>query len=355
MWAVYDVSSVSGLFKYKRLESFCLHCCSADEGLYTPLALNTLFHNLTTFSPLLHTLVLHIGAVGIEVTCDNVFWPRFPHLRVLSLDGFILEHPELAAEFWSFHSNLEQVELLSPRYTAGSYFEGVLTGTFPRLTSLKAPFADVCMLMPILGDQLVNLTILKSINAQVPYLLRSVLPNGLGSLRSLGIHQEATKHSKEILREGGQWHEDEHGNIREISISKRKAARFFDAPYIMSLARGAPNLEDLELIGSCKPPIGPIATSLSMFFNLKRLYLSGEGNTPFIPYETRRSLLEDARDIADGCAHLESVTEITREEHKNVHLSAKIRRSEDGVLALYEKPGCGRVIGLEDNDYPGFL
>jgi hypothetical protein len=98
-----------------------------------------------------------------------------------------------------------------------------------------------------------------------------------------------------------------------------------------------------------------------MFSNLKRLYISGNlyprgvPNQQFIPKKSRRSFLEDAFDLAYGCATLESITEITSRYCRNVYMRAKIQRSEDGIFSVYERPGYGRMIGLEDLDYPGFL
>ena len=71
--------------------------------------------------------------------------------------------------------------------------------------------------------------------------------------------------------------------------------------------------------------------------------------------DVRHKFLEDARDIADGCANLESVTEIQRRGDRNNHLSAKIHRGTDNTLTVREERGCGRVIGLEEDDFPGFL
>jgi hypothetical protein len=106
------------------------------------------------------------------------------------------------------------------------------------------------MLVPLLGDQLVNLTISNSINWQVPYLLRSVLPNGLPSLRSLGITQRESMNYGEARLPGCRWREDEDGTIREVN--ERNAWTNVDSAYITSLARGAPNLEELEVDGTCQ-------------------------------------------------------------------------------------------------------
>jgi hypothetical protein len=117
----------------------------------------------------------------------------------------------------------------------------------------QGSFDQVSMLVPLLGDQLVNLTISNSINGQVPYLLRSVLPNGLPSLRSLGITQRKSFDFAEARLPGCRWREEEDGTIREVII--HNAPTKVDLAYIKSLARGAPNLEELELDAKCQFPI----------------------------------------------------------------------------------------------------
>jgi hypothetical protein len=76
------------------------------------------------------------------------------------------------------------------------------------LISLKAPFDNVRILSPILG-QLVSLTVYYSINAQVPYLLRAVLPDGLPNLKSLNIGQWPSHSGKNVDIEGALWYERE--------------------------------------------------------------------------------------------------------------------------------------------------
>ncbi|KIM74234.1 hypothetical protein PILCRDRAFT_709424 [Piloderma croceum F 1598] len=333
----------SGLFKYQGLESFRLRGHIANAPYMQRL--DKLIDNFSTSSPFIHTLSFHLSHCDVNGTADNgIFRKRYPHLRVLALQNFTVEHPEVISDFWSCHPNLEQIELLD---VDGPCFEGLSSGTLPKLSVLMASFDDVRTVVPLLGDQLINLTVTSSINAQVPYLLRSVLPDGLASLRSLGIYQlNAGKTVMEDIWEGGHWHEDEHGNVSQVSIALR-----IDQTYIMSIARGAPNLEELELIGECQESI---TSALSMFSNLKRLYISGDRypqgipNQHFIPTISRRSFLENALEFAHGCATLESITKITDRYYRNIHVRAKIQRNEDGIFSIYERPGCGRMIGLED-------
>jgi hypothetical protein len=97
--------------------------------------------------------------------------------------------------------------------------------------------------LPLLADQLVNLTFLCSTNAQVPYLLRAVFSNRFKSLRSLGIEQQPSR----AWGEGSRWDEDDNGI--PFQRSKREAPRGIDSVYIQSLARAVPDIEELELKG----------------------------------------------------------------------------------------------------------
>lgn len=83
-------------------------------------------------------------------------------------------------------------------------------------------------------------------NAQGPYLLRALVPEGiLPALRSLSIHSESGNSPKP--REGHRWREDENGDVSQADA--KKPSRQFDGNYIMSISKAAPNLEELELMG----------------------------------------------------------------------------------------------------------
>ena len=104
------------------------------------------------------------------------------------------------------------------------------------------------MLLPHVAKRLKSLTLLGTYNAQAPYLLRTITPDGvLPMLRSLSIHLHTSRHSKVVVCEGNRWREDEEGLITESS--KRKAERWFDGNYLMSVAKAAPRLQELHLSG----------------------------------------------------------------------------------------------------------
>ena len=118
------------------------------------------------------------------------------------------------------------------------------------------------VILPYAANRLESLILFSTYNAQAPYLLRAVTPDGtLPTLRSLSIHlltypQSVSiniltaKHLWDTVLEGNRWREDERGNVTSANINK--AQRWFDGNYIMSISKAAPNLEELELSGTSR-------------------------------------------------------------------------------------------------------
>lgn len=92
-------------------------------------------------------------------------------------------------------------------------------------------------------NQLVSLTVYHSINAQIPYLLRTVLPEGLPNLKSFNIGQYPSIRGNNVNIEGTLWYEAEDGKFRKAKV--RKASRSVLEGYIPYIACGAPNLEEI--------------------------------------------------------------------------------------------------------------
>jgi hypothetical protein len=109
----------------------------------------------------------------------------------------------------------------------------------------KAPFNDVWNLLPILGDQLVNLDISAHQDVEA-FLFRHIRPEGLPNLRSLGIFQEGVGHLGPRLPDGLSPEAVEGFRRMLASLNPRGV---IDEAYVRSLADRAPNLEELELIG----------------------------------------------------------------------------------------------------------
>lgn len=96
--------------------------------------------------------------------------------------------------------------------------------------------------------QLRSLSISGSKNAQVPYLLRVVLPGGLPNLKSLEIHQYFYGGDEGLNIEGTMWYEMENGDFMQ-EVHLHKAQRMMKHQYMYSIVRGAPNIEELCLQG----------------------------------------------------------------------------------------------------------
>jgi hypothetical protein len=103
-------------------------------------------------------------------------------------------------------------------------------------------------LIPIL-PRIIGLSIQQSLNAQVPYLLRLLIPAGLPNLASLEIDQEWSADRDTIHRyEGSTWYETPDGKFHDEKKFKNAARKFTD-DYIHSIAKGAPNIRELCLHG----------------------------------------------------------------------------------------------------------
>jgi len=247
------------------------------------------------------------------------------------------------------------------------------------------------VLLPRVSNSLIKLCLWETYNAQGPYLLRVVSQGGiLPALRSLGIHRDSGNSPKP--REGHRWREDENGDVSEANA--RKPARQYDGNYIMSLSKAAPNLEELELMGTSDDTLASLfffffpcykinsmqdslTTSLSRFSKLQRLTLSGGINISNPPFFARSSNWEEyvefytadvkekdygkyapetfdeaARDLANNCRTLSVVTmgNALGELLIKNGLSRKVVRECDGgtVKLLKKIRALGSIIGRED-------
>ena len=103
--------------------------------------------------------------------------------------------------------------------------------------------------------QLINLTLVDTVDAQALYLLRVITPTGtMAQLRSLGVQLTSSLNSFHEILEGNTWCDDEPEDGSDTS--KQGTMRYFNnASYVATLAKAAPNLEELELFGICKENI----------------------------------------------------------------------------------------------------
>jgi len=122
---------------------------------------------------------------------------------------------------------------------------------------------DALLLAPILG-QLLSLSIHRSINAQIPYLLRSVCPNGLPKLKSLVIGQMSSSSVKNKSIEGGLWYETPDGVFQR---GTNKSSRTVFDGFMHSIVRGAPNLEEIGFYGDTFPLASFVSAGLSGYIH----------------------------------------------------------------------------------------
>ena len=118
------------------------------------------------------------------------------------------------------------------------------------------------ILLPHVSKSLIRLSLLNTYNAQGPYLLRVLVPGGIiPTLRSLSIHHDSGNSLKP--REGHRWRENEIGHVSQSNVNK--PSREFDGNYIMSISKAAPNLEELELMGSSDDTLVSLLSSFFFF------------------------------------------------------------------------------------------
>ncbi|KAF8168706.1 hypothetical protein BJ912DRAFT_199299 [Pholiota molesta] len=323
---------------------------SPSEGPEDDDALKVL-NNLPRLASSLHTLSLTTDFQPATVLLSL----DFPHLKFLRLRDFkSLDDTEKVQGFFERHPQLENLSLESCIHTWFS--KNIEVGFLPNLKHLKARFEDIRLLVPIL-PQLVSLGFTKSDNAQVPYLLRAVLPNGLPKLKSLEIEQDAPGWDACKL-EGALWYETLEGEFR-TELNFKEMARDFTKGYMHSIVRGAPNLEELGLHGvplssACLKNLHP---TFSQFVKMERFYYYGYspdpkyGNAPHprIHEKAVADFLASAEALARVCTRLESVTSIYGKSLP--YVSGAIERSSVGdVTAVRLVDGVGMLISADEND-----
>ncbi len=114
---------------------------------------------------------------------------------------------------------------------------------------IQGNFNNVLKLAPIL-HRLQSLSITGSYNAQIPYLLRDVLPDGLPHLKSLEIQQLPFSDTKQRMRmeKGSMWYEHPDGTFC-VAKNEKQAKNTIMGNYLHSIVKGAPNVEELGLHG----------------------------------------------------------------------------------------------------------
>jgi len=316
-----------------------------------------LLRHVTSLAPSLHTLDLSPGFFSSpleEQGACPLFKIDLPFLRSLTLTFSYGVDTDLAMAFFERHPSLEYLSVaLRYRDPHDLWFGSVLPQKFlPNLLHLRANWKNVRLLAPIL-NQLISLSIHNSVNAQIPYLFRSILPNGLPNLKSLNIGQMSSSNSQYKTAEGNNWYESEDGTFK----TKRTPRTVFN-DFMHSIVRAVPNLEELGFHGPKKrlvlSSLASIADDLSCFPHLKRLYYVGSYIGGHSRIRNRKNFISEARVLAEAALGLVSIINVVN--WYPPHPIARIRRRESGEIAsieFEEFKGCvGMEIGYEDEAFP---
>ncbi|KAJ3500893.1 hypothetical protein NLJ89_g9588 [Agrocybe chaxingu] len=216
---------------------------------------------------------------------------------------------------------------------------------------IPASYVDVRALAPVL-PQLTSLAVHDGINSQVPYLLRSVIPGGLPGLKSLYFVRGPW--DKNAVAEGASWYETYDGAFHEIKKKKKKkksdkSDRNILRDYMLSIARGAPNIEELGFpyVESLSGLV-EVSDAFSDLRRLKRIYYGMHFEDGDDPNEaTIAHVLALAKESFIPC--LESVTNLNDDIPYPV---ARIIRDENGnPCDVVLGTGGGMEVGNEDSAF----
>ena len=234
-----------------------------------PSASQKLLQHISSLAPSLHTLVLQPSCSEFEST-SSILGLDFPCLRSLSLKTFSDVKTSQAMAFWERHPSIVYLNVASDLPRADKHLFGIILPDkflpnlrylrvcgfsewykMPRILThfMQVNCSDALRLALILS-QLLSLSIHGSINAQIPYLLRSVCPNGLPKLKSLDIGQISHSSVKNKHIEGGLWYETPDGVFQR---GTNKSSRTVFNGFMHSIVRGAPNLEEIGFHGDYFP------------------------------------------------------------------------------------------------------
>ncbi|KAF8168713.1 hypothetical protein BJ912DRAFT_199381 [Pholiota molesta] len=337
-----EINSLPGL-SVLRLE-WNTECPRREDGL-------KIMRNLSCLASSLHTLSLRSDSPEATIILSL----DFPHLKLLRLHYFRSLHDTAMVQgFFKRHPHLESLSLEKCSHTWFS--DNIEVGFLPNLKHLKARFEDIRSLVSVL-PQLISLGFTESYNGQVPYLLRSVLPNGLPQLKSLEIEQ-VMYGLDDFTLEGLLWYETLDGRFRKEK-RRRKEWDILANGYMQSIVRGAPNLEELGLHGMqlSSASLKTLAPTLSQFVRMERFYYHGYspdpkyGNPPH-PRTHKKSVadfLASAKTLARVCMRLETVTSMSAKTLP--YVACAIERDSGGdVTAVRLVDGVGMLISADEND-----
>ncbi|KJA15417.1 hypothetical protein HYPSUDRAFT_72088 [Hypholoma sublateritium FD-334 SS-4] len=289
---------------------------------------------LATISQLASSLErLALARLGERLNFSVITRFHFPQLKSIKLSEFSANRDgKEAMSFWRQHPRLEGISIIMGE---GRWFsEEVDSSLLPNLRHLKAKFADVRILVPIL-HRIQSLSITESQNAQIPYLLREMIPKGLPSLKSLTAHLRDLRNI-----EGAMWYEKSDGSFH-VAETRKEAERTVTNNFMHSIVRGAPNLVELA--------IHFVSPYLAKFPSLQRFYTRGfhlkKDQYPQLAKTADKvaEFLSVANTLATKCPRLGMVTSMSADVLP--YLAAKIQRNSEGEVQLVRRvAGVGLQI-----------
>ncbi|KAH6905030.1 hypothetical protein BKA70DRAFT_1565412 [Coprinopsis sp. MPI-PUGE-AT-0042] len=288
------------------------------------------------------------------------YWSlHFPHIHSITLSGLDSYDTSKAMSFWQRHPSLEYINL---SFCEGTPMFGdsidTIEGFLPKLRHLTAPYVEIRRLTSLL-PRLVSMCVHGTVNAQVPYLLRSVLRGGLPELRSLNVEQSAEPKGSLKRIEAVHWYESPDGEFCALPQGRRPKIKVTHRGWVTSIARGAPNLQEIALASNhvaWRDFQGSFASEFSALGKLKRFFFNGEimslshleGDS-----EVRDEFVSVAKSLAFKCPSLEEVGDSSSEVHHSGFVTAKMVRAADGgVEAVNIGMGHGMVVGQDGEAFP---
>ncbi|TFK26108.1 hypothetical protein FA15DRAFT_638162 [Coprinopsis marcescibilis] len=364
----------SHMLSLMNITSFTFHIWWADLETLQP----KLMSYIGALSPRLR--VLDIGMIDGGTVAVQDSWLdatplldlTIPFLESLTLRYHFFKEPEAAMDFWKRHSNLEYISIAQGdqtySYLPPCFTEEVQTlpNFLPKLKYLVAPFQDVRKLAPIL-HRLTSLSILDTLDTQVPYLLRQILPSGLPNLKSLCIHQEWDQFLDLPLdhpfTEGCLWNYDNISQSIPASpdIEYQYHRRELDfVAYARAIVLGAPNIE--ELAWATARPVDveqfydTIGAELSSLSRLQRFFFRGacEGSGHLNQEDVGpKQLITFARRLAEVCPRLTVVSDVGAYSIMDDYTQVCISRDERGKVSRTRLiAGNGLQLGQENRAFP---
>ncbi|TFK20753.1 hypothetical protein FA15DRAFT_673218 [Coprinopsis marcescibilis] len=344
----------TGLFETKDVTQVVTQLACGTSHTRIPKAVNY-FH---TVAPRLR--VLHISPRladdGLKDISD-LFQLYFPVLESISFGGYIFgdsSKSETLQVFWDKHDTLESISFSS----TSQYSRVPLSSpaALPKLKHLSAPFCDVLSMAPLL-HRLVSLSVLFTVNGQVPYLLREIVREGLPKLKSLTIlKQPIARDGSNTNLEGADWYETETGQFLRVGASKGYEQSVLDG-YMHSIVRGAPNLEELALITwNIEDLTYEMIPEISGLSKLRRFFYRNRYVRTFDRLQKDRKLREafekEALGFAEACPNLVELGLLNSPANKD-YVKMKFTRDKLGSL-LGSRLACGAALGIgqEDEAFP---